>query len=142
MKMPSGPSTLVALVAIAIGSILILYVLAPPERKYTLEIKKPPLPVKNVDEFKTLLNGMVDGNRKMVHIIYDPTTGLPPEDGPPFERVKTSSVTTSQNAETGGDRPTGVNVTQRVTTNSETLFQQVLSSFGSPTPSATPTAIP
>jgi hypothetical protein len=147
MKMPSGPLTLVALAAIAIGLILIFRLVTQspttPERKYTLKINGNPLPVKSVDDFKILLEGMVDGNRKMVHIVYDPITGLPPQDGPPFERVKTSQVTESQNSETGGDKMTGVNVTQRVTTDNEKAFQDVLDSFGSPTPSAaTPTPTP
>ena len=129
MKTLSGTFMLVALAAVAIGSILTFRLFAqsptPTSLKYTLEISNKTsttdaLPVQDIAKFKTLLTK--PGMQSDV------------------------TFTSSQKAGTPGSYSdkTGVNVTQRVTTNDATDFLNVLASFGSPTlsPTAKPTATP
>jgi len=136
---------LVALVAIAIGAILTFRLFAQstpsptPANNYTLSIDGDPLPVKNVEDFKKLLNTMETGNYQSV-TIYN---GLGEEKGPPFPIVITSTVTPSRRAQGEIARP-GVHVAQRVTTRKIEDFQKVLNLFATPTPTPatkpTPTA--
>jgi hypothetical protein len=161
MKTAFGSLLFGVLAAIAIGSVLSIFAqhtttttttatataasaptATPAERTYTLKINGDSLPVKNLNDFVKLLNGMEDDwNRKMVHLMYKTPTGIESQDGPHFNNVNTSKVIASETAETGKSipiPPTGVNVTQRVTTDSIKAFQDVLNSFATPTPTATP----
>ena len=95
------------------------------------------MPVKNVDDFKILLNTMVTGNYQTI-TLHGPGAE---EKGPPFPVVATSTATPTPKGQPGGDK-TGVNVTQRVTTNNIVDFQKVLNLFATPTPKPTPTASP
>ena len=140
MKTPSGTFTLAALAAIAIGAILAFRLFAQsspsptPANNYSLSINGDPLPVKNVDDFKKLLNTMVTGNDQTITLHYPSGTE---QKGPIFPIATTNTVTPSKKAPTGGD--IGVHVTQTVTTTSTADFQKVLNSFATPTPAPKPT---
>jgi len=129
MKSLSGTFAVVVVATVVIGSIVALRVFAQPaaaERKYKLHISGAPLPVKDVDAFKKLLNKIdYAGKENKVHIIHG--SGKPDQDGPPFTDVKTANII--KKSETGGADLTGVNITQQVTTDSAADFQAVLNSF-------------